>query len=452
MNNFKLSAILSQLKVAEEELFLVKEALSSMNEEQQIEFFNYCKKWKLAPWMHTQMKRHGLNSILVDIVREQFSKMHQQVETANEARNQESLRFLKEFKKRGVDVIVLKGNLFIHTVYKDVGYKRMNDFDMLIHQKDWPIVQEIYFQLGYIPLGFGWSGEKQEAAKFSHTGMSFISPNYKCITGTQWGLKSPTSKYTLDIEDVWATAKEFDFYGEKVKQLSPEYNVLHLLLHMGIYKCGTRDCMDIYNLFLSGYQIDDDKLVEIIKQSNAIDKAWFTFNLSNLCSKSIPQDLIERIKPSKNSFLTRRLAKRLQLAEKTGDFHNSYNDYFHHIEMCVFYFNLFPEFHKRLSLYSKLIWLIKWPKMRMALKLADLPQNATFRQKVKARIKAPYFVLALTAEEIGWGITFMLLIKFFFDTLLSIKNYFVKKDSYFKYLKKKGINPEDIKREVGKIQ
>jgi len=454
MNNFQITSLLSKVKLSETEKQDLSNALSVLckDKEKQAEFFAYCKKWKLAPWTFSQLKSYNLLELFSEETQKDFSNFYEKIRTENEDRNDEAVKILKEFKKNNVDVIILKGNLFIHTVYKDTGYKKMNDFDILIHQKDWFKVQEIYFSMNYIPLGFGWSGEKQEAAKFSHTGISFISPDYKCITGTQWGLKSPTSKYTVDNDDLWQTAQEFDFYGEKVKQLSPEYNILHLILHMGIYKCGTRDFMDVYNLFLSEYSVNEDKLAEIIIKSNAKDKAYFTFLLSNTCANVISNSILDKIKPQNDGFIMKRLNSRLKMFEETGDLHHSYNDYFHEVEMTVFYFNLFPKFHTQAVLYLKLIWLILWPSKEIVHKLSDITEHSSFYKKVLARIKAPYFVLGLTAEEIGWGITFILLSKFFVDTILSLKNYFVKKESYFDYLKKQGINPDDIKNAVKKIQ
>jgi hypothetical protein len=128
-------------------------------------------------------------------IQREFEDFYKKIKNQNENRNKEALNFLQKFEDKAIDVVILKGNLLLNTIYNDVGYKKMNDFDMLIHSKDWKAVQTIYEELKYIPLGFGWAGEKQEPAKFSHTGMSFISPNYHCITGTQWGLKSPTSSY-----------------------------------------------------------------------------------------------------------------------------------------------------------------------------------------------------------------------------------------------------------------
>ncbi len=452
INNFKAASILSKIKREPSEERALAEFIKniSLNKNKASEFFEYCKKWKLAPWAFTQLGRNGYINYFPSEIINLFQELHTKITSENERRNNEAKRFLLEFKKHNIDVIILKGNLLAHTAYYDPGYKRMNDFDILIRSTDWEKIQDIYNSLGYIPLGFGWSGEKQKAAKFSHVGMSFISPDFSCIIGSQWGLKSPTAGYNVDIEDAWRTAKNFDFYGVPVKQLSPEYNLLHLILHMGVFKCGVRDCMDVYNLCLIE-AINKTEFLRIITNCNAIDKAYFTLYLCNICSGGL-NNLINVLKPNTSSFILRRLKKRLKVHNKTGDFQDSYNDYFQDIEKLVIYFNLFPQFHKKLIFYFFILKFIFFPKTEIAICLNDSVHKNRIINKFVAHLKAPYFVFSLIAQEIGWKFTFLLFLKLFFDLLLSLKNYFVRKESYFEYLKKRNVDPKSIEKAVKNIQ
>lgn len=452
--HFLIASRLSKILHEDDEIALFTNYFQILegNEEDQEAFFNYCKQWKLAPWLYLQIKRLNLLKFLCSKVIMLFEEVYTTVRNENEQRNTEAARFLAKFKERGIDVAVLKGNLFISSVYGDTGYKKMNDFDMLIHPTDWGKVQQVYNDMGYIPLGFGWSGEKGKAAKFSHTGLSFISPNYHCITGTQWGLKSPTSNYSVNAEKLWENTKPFTFQGIEVSQMSVEYNLLHLVLHMGIYKIGIRDCMDVYNLLLSDTNFDEDVFVELCKNSNAIDKAYFTLVLCNFCSGSISESLIQKLEPKKQSFLRKRLLSRMQMANKTGDMQLSYNDYFHGVEMNVFYFSLFPSFHKKAYFYAKIVSIIFFPPKADARKLSDMPAISKLFQTIKARLKAPAYIFALIGEEIGLGITILLFVKMFFETIISLKNYIFRKEDYFQYLKKRGIEPKEIINAVKGIQ
>jgi hypothetical protein len=451
---FYVTSRLAKIAHTDEEIARITGFLNEIQAipEAQFKFFAYCKQWKLAPWMFLQMNRLNLFSNLSPEVREEFEKVYHAVKTENEYRSREALNFLTEFENEGIEVALLKGNAFIHTIYNDAGYKKMNDFDMLIHQSDWPLVQEIYRKLNYIPLGNGWNGEKGDVAKFSHTGLSFLSPNYHCITGTQWGLKSPTSNYKVNLNDLWNSTIDFNYHDLTVKLLSPEYNILHLILHMGTYKCGIRDCMDIYNLLVKEKEIDFEKLSKIIHDSNTRDKAWFTLQLADLCSGTIDKSFLNGLKPKSKSFIVKRADARLKMASRTGDMQLSYNDQFHEVEMLVFYFSLFHVFHKKCYFFLKLVQRMFFPPKEIAYKLSDLDGNSLLFQKVKSRLKAPYFMFSLIGEEIGLKITILLFVKLALETTLSVRFYVMKKETYFEYLRKQNIDPKEIQRVVKGIQ
>ncbi|MDH5609558.1 MAG: nucleotidyltransferase family protein, partial [Cyclobacteriaceae bacterium] len=425
MNTFRIVTSLSKIQEAENETVHVAAALGQWQGDRlaQRSFFDYCLHWKMAPWIHTQLSRRALDGLFEPEIRKLFYEVHEKVKNENERRNREARRFLAAFIEQGIDVIVLKGNLLAHTVYHDTGYKRMNDFDILIHAADWIRAQDVYVSLGYIPLGFGWSGEKQKPARFSHVGMSYISPDYSCIVGTQWGLKSPTTPYRIQAGELWDTSQDFDFYGLPVRQLSTLNNLLHLTLHMGLYKCGIRDCMDVYNLLLAE-PVDRAQWDKRVSEVNAVDKSQFTLSVSNWCSGTL-DPLVTDLRSVGNSFIARRLKKREAVYRQTGDIQDSYNDYFQDVEKVVIYFNLFPAFHKKVIFYVKILKMIFWPSSDMAGKLSDVPHLNTWASRFRARISAPFLVFSLIAQEIGWTFTFLLFVKLFVDLLFSLKNYFV---------------------------
>lgn len=453
MNTFKLTALLCHVQLTSEELEACKKALVPLTSsiEDQHAFYEYCLQWKMGPWMYLQLQKYDFLSLFDAEVIERFKNTYQEVKEENENRNTIAMQFLQAFHDHDIEVIILKGNAFTQTFYGDVGYKKMNDFDILIKFEDWPKIEQIYYDLGYIPLGFGWSGEKQKPAKYSHTSVPFISTDFKCIIGTQWGLKSPTTHFTLDTQEIWDTAVPLDFYGIPCKQLSPEYNLLHLILHLGVYKCGTRDCMDLYNLIQST-PIDTEKFFAIIEKSKAIQKSRYALEMCRLCSDYIPDAWIQRLPEGKSSFINTRLRKRLQMVQETGDMHGSYNDYFQDIEKNVIYYNLFPEFHKRIYFFAKVLRLLYFPEIKFALKFIDKSHKPTLFNKLKARLLGPWFSFSMIAQEIGWKVTVLLFVKLCVDTLISPINYLLSKESYFQYLKKKNIEPHQIKKLVQNVQ
>jgi len=449
MDKFSLAALLSKVNLDNDEKEFCSNGLKGLPNQQ--DFFDYCKQWKLAPWIYSQLINYDLLGILDKAIIENFKQEFSKVRLQNEQRSEVAAELLSEFIDAGIDVVILKGNFLAQSCYNEVGYKRMNDFDILVRREDWDKIQDIYIRLDYIPLGFGWSGEKEKPASFSHVGMSFISRDFRCIVGSQWGLKSPTTQFSVDIDKVWETAADFTFNGLKVKSLSPEYNLLHLILHLGVFKCGIRDCMDLYNL-VQTEKIDWELMRQIIVESNATDKANFAMEICNLCVDGFSKQFIDGLNAKKNGFLSRRLIKRKKVSDLTGDFQNSYNDYFQDIEKQVIYFNIFPKFHDKFILYLRIMKMIYFPKIEFSLRLNDQLKEPIFINKIISALKAPYFVFSLIAQEIGWKFTCLLFMKLAFDLLISLKNYIVAPQSYFDYLKTKGIDPKDIQKAVKNIQ
>lgn len=451
MNYFKLTAFLTKLECFESEILYYEKALDVLSKDdfKQNKFLNYCIKWKVAPWVYLQLLNKNLLSKFNKNTRFEFERQHLKIKIENEERNKIAYDLINNLLKNNIRVIILKGSLFSKTVYQNDGYKKMNDFDLLINKNDWNQMQEILFNLGFFPLGFGWGGEKQKPTKYSHTAIPFISKDFKCIIGTQWSLKSPTTKHKINIKEIWNTAQPFDFNGLQCKQLSAEYNLLHLILHLGVYKCGIRDCMDIYNLMQS-HTINHSKLNELLISTNALEKAKFAFEMSNLCSNINGELLVTN--QFNRGFLLRRLNKRIALHKETGDFQLSYNDYFQDIEKNVLFLSVFPKFHKRLPYFINLLKLIFFPTSNICLKFIDKPHQPSFINKLKGRISAPYFTFSLISQEIGKPFTFLLFFKLCFDIAISPINYFIKKESYFDYLNRIKIDANQIKKIVNNVQ
>ena len=446
---FKIVSEIVNVKWSDSKQSLIHEKLIELKN--QDIFFDYCLQYKVAPWVCIQLKRYKLFKLLKEEIQEKFFAEFQRVKIQNENRNKKAIEFLKIFKEEKIDVIILKGNYFATSVYKDVGYKRMNDFDILVHKKDWDRIQDVYLKLGYIPLGFGWSGEKEQPADYSHVGMAFISNDFSCIIGIQWGLKSPTTPYQVPIDEIWNSSKSFSFEGLDVMAMSTEFNLLHLILHLGIYKCGVRDLMDLFNLAQTE-KVDESLMLDIIKRSNAMDKAKFALTLSNKCQNIFSSNFFQELNVTSNSFINRRLSKRLKMIEESNDIHYSYNDYFQDIEKVVVYFNLFPLFHKKIKYYLIILKMIFFPTMDTCLKLNDEFVSPSFSSKLISRLKAPYFSFALIAQEIGWKYTLFLFLKLFLDLIFSMKNYFIKKESYSDYLETRNISLQKIEDAVKNIQ
>ena len=444
---------ITKVKYTKNDMDLVLDFLENMqdNKVEQNVFFEYCKKFKIAPWVYLRLSSEQLLHYLDNEFKLIFEQEYLKVLLQNEDRNEQAAIVLKEFVANGIEVIVLKGNVFTQTIYNSFGYKRMNDFDILIKKQDWSKVQDIYKNLDFIPLGFGWTGEKHKATNFSHTGIPYMSRNLKCMVGSQWGLKAPTSSYKFDIDEIWETAEDFDFKGIKVKKLSPKNNLLHLVLHLGVYKCGVRDCMDIYNLLLTE-NIETQDLNQFFSKANGLDKAFFALDLCNKMANVPDYAVVKSLDNGKKSLIKTILEKRHKAMNEAENWHVSYNNYFQDIEKNVVYSNVFHSFHIKFVFFFKIIRQMFFPKSKVALLFIEKSHQPTMFNKIKAFFMAPYYILSLLAEEIGLKATFFILAKLFVNLIFSVKNYIKPKPNYFDFLEQQGINPQSVKKMVSNVQ
>ena len=136
----------------------------------------------------------------------------------------------------------------------------------------------------------------------------------------------------------------------------------------------------------------------------------------------------------------------------SGDIHGAYNDCFHDVEMQVLRFYLMPHFHRRWKYFVGVNKLIFFPSSDLVRRLNDQYEVKGLFRRIIGRIKAPGLVMAVIAEEIGWGIACMLLFKVYADLFGSLFNYFRKRESYFDYLALRNIDPLEIEKIVVGIE
>ena len=191
---------------------------------------------------------------------------------------------------------------------------------------------------------------------------------------------------------------------------------------------------------------------QLLKKTDAIQKSRYALTMCSLCSRHIPDEWIQRLPKGKPSFINKRLRKRLEMVQETGDMHMSYNDYFQDIEKNVIHYYLFPEFHRRIYYFLRVLRFIYFPDIKHALKFIDKSHKPTLFNKIRGRVLGPWFSFSMIAQEIGWTYGILLYLKMWVDTALSPLNYILSKESYFEYLKEKNIAPSQIKKLVDNVQ
>ena len=63
-----------------------------------------------------------------------------------------TLEIVREFKKRSIDFLVLKGLYLAFTIYPDEGFRPMVDVDLLVRRVDLDRIDEVLAELGYLDI------------------------------------------------------------------------------------------------------------------------------------------------------------------------------------------------------------------------------------------------------------------------------------------------------------
>ena len=123
---------------------------------------------------------------------------------------------LSQFRKHGINSILLKGSDILPRLYGVMGLRAMADVDLLVHEEDLPAIDHLLTHLGYRPLIDG--------------NPAYVDP------GNTLALDIITKVWYVDNQkEIWERAVERDFEGIPVKSLSTNdllvyltaYNVVH---------------------------------------------------------------------------------------------------------------------------------------------------------------------------------------------------------------------------------
>ena len=120
----------------------------------------------------------------------------------NETRHVTGLKMLKALSIAGIDVVVLKGFLFAEILYKDNGYKKMNDIDILVEPKNVAKTLEVLEASGFYSFG-KFLGMSSKVSNETHHTPPYLSHDGECMVGVHWNISSPKRHVKPDIKNMW---------------------------------------------------------------------------------------------------------------------------------------------------------------------------------------------------------------------------------------------------------
>ena len=161
-------------------------------------------------------------------------------------------KLLERFDGEGIPVMPLKGVALADSLYGDVGLRVCSDLDILVPRSAVPRAFELLRAEGY------------EQADRSRVGSSDI--DFLVRSAMEFGFTQPASAFpyllelhwdiawrwrgdALMVEDLWAAARPGVFWGVDAWALSPEWELLYLVVHAARHRWqGLKWLVDIHEV------------------------------------------------------------------------------------------------------------------------------------------------------------------------------------------------------------
>ncbi len=370
-------------------------------------FYQLCKLNRHAPFAYKELDKLNLAEKIPTNTKELFLSDVKRIEETNKKRLEEAQNFLKRFSEKGVETIILKGIFYGETFYKDPYYKRMNDVDILIHQKDLDKIFDVYTELKYFSGGELLGKPARDHDQFSHHLPPFFSRNLNLMIGTHWELHTPLRPYRLDYKGIWERAVDFDFYGIPMKSLAPIDHLHHLCVHLSFFKAGAREVGDMINLLRANKDFDWGHFLKEVDKAGSHNPVYLGLSLANILDPHEDKEAaLKKIKPrvaSKTISLVteKRNSREILLTTRSG-----------HITKIDKAFTGFKSTKKpfeKFRFYLEMYKHMYFPPLEDAKRITNTLGD-DFLSNLMARIKAPFRIMSSLCDDLGTKIFFLLLL------------------------------------------
>jgi hypothetical protein len=194
--------------------------------------------------------KHGLISLLYqslkktcpDSVPADVLNQLRDYSIANTLRNMsltdELFRLLQIFELHNIPAVPYKGPVLAASVYGDIALRQFTDLDIIIHEQDILMAEELLISHGYSPE-FRLNGVQGRFFIRLQRDCKYFHNNGKFITEIQWGIVQRYFPKIFDTEQLWERLEPVSIDGKNTKTFSPEDMFLILCLH-GYYHCWER--------------------------------------------------------------------------------------------------------------------------------------------------------------------------------------------------------------------
>lgn len=387
------------------------------------EFLRLAEHNKSSANLFLQMNR--LQPAVSSMLKEALEKSYLKIKEKNLKRLNAGIPVLKDLRAKGAEVIILKGNAIAEEVFHDIGYKPMNDIDILVKKEDLEIVHEV-FERNQLLVAAPLESDVRKQEKYSHHWPPFFDKKLDVFFGTHWGIAAPGRGFNIPIEDFWREKEEFLLRGEKFYRLSPKHFILHLCIHLNSAKTGLREIGDIVKVIeVRTHDLDAKEFCKMVLKANAVEEVYEALSLAHALkefpfTKKVLKDLEKNVDQESKRAIQKRLSPRHKILHIR-------TNYISKIEKTFALFMLTESPVEKTLLLAKMWKLYLFVPAEEALRLDyDFPE-ANVIEKLMASLTAPAKISRVFIRDMGLPIF----------VIVTARHQWVLFKSYFSYMTKK---------------
>jgi hypothetical protein len=205
---------------------------------------------------------------------------------------------LRLFQKNDIPVIVLKGAYLAKFVYENIALRQMYDIDLLVKEDDFSKVEEKLLKMDYRTLVNNRVEGKNKVSKYP---TNFVKHGAFPMD-IHLAVARPNRYFTLDVEDIWRSARSVTLGYVDFLALSNENLLLHLCYHASFqhrFCFGLRSLCDISET-IRRYSnvIHWDQVQQQAYQWGIVKYIYLTLSLAReLLEADVPVEVLEGLKP-----------------------------------------------------------------------------------------------------------------------------------------------------------
>jgi len=273
----------------------------------------------IAPLVYHNLRKINCSAI-PDKVLSKFKKHYLCTLMNNRYFWSECCYLLKTFRNLGIKVVPLKGIIFAHIIYHDLGLRPMADIDILVQEKDLPEVERILLQLNYKKHLAEYPEEFRRRYSYHSVYSKQITPGSVLPVEVHWNFTRP-SAVRVFFPNIWSRVKKDIVDQQEVLLLSAEDALLQLCLQIKwhfprrlILVCDVSELLKQHRA-----DLDWSYLIKEAKDNRVQFVLYFTLLfIKRLLGNPVPEDWLKRLQPG----LIRRSLIRAYISNKKWFFQN----------------------------------------------------------------------------------------------------------------------------------